>query len=818
MTTEQDWTSSETTEALTKAFHYAPVMMVLVAFTDWRVLTANSTFAQRIGYHSEEMSGATLEQLGVMTQRELAELTQRLLETGGLNNHEIELATRRGKRRSCFLSARLFQAEGRRCAILTLEDNTKRKRAEKKLKRAKELAESANRSKSNFLATMTHEIRTPMNAILGMLHLALRTPITHQQRDYLDKARGAADTLLTIINDLLDFSRIEAGKLRIDAIDFTLDNVLEHVVSVLEQRAREKGLLLRIELDPALPLVLHGDPLRLGQVLINLTSNAIKFTGSGSVVLSVQLEEERKHRWRLLFQVCDSGIGMRPKLVEQLFHPFTQGDDSTTRRYGGSGLGLSICKRLVELMGGSIWVASTPGQGSTFSVALPFGHVDCITLAEERVEQVRGLRVALKVADSRLQQDLTAILQRMGVQVVSEHYDQLLVCEERLPQQLRQITPPFTPMRILNALLGQQQGRHTLTPPRQIAGHSPALGGFRVLLVEDNLINCQVAEEMLEDLGIEVEVARNGRDALERVQRTPSGYFDLILLDIEMPVMDGRQVTSRLRSNPALRKLPIVAMTAHALESDRIRCIEMGMNDHIAKPIDPQQLAQKLTRWLVPSNPQQSSSLSEIGPFEEPQERAVDRATGLRHANDNPLLYQELLRRFLEQQPQRSEELFQAIAEKRHLKARNLAHSLKGVAATLGAERLQQLAGELERQLRQGAVHSLSPLVEQLREKLQQVMNELHHDLTHQPQVLDDSSPPLNTKTLLKLGHLLRENDGDAFELFLQIRPQLQQRVDHDTYQQLALALGDFRFDEALRLLPTSLDHPGLTEEEHERS
>ncbi|MCK6424833.1 MAG: response regulator [Burkholderiaceae bacterium] len=386
------------------------------------------------------------------------------------------------------------------------------------LVQARDAAEAAVRAKSAFLANMSHEIRTPMNAIVGMTHLALRADPPPAQRDYLGKIRDASRHLQRLIDDILDFSRLEAGELKLDPIGFEIGPAIGRVTALLGERARAKALDLRVELAEDLPRWLVGDVLRLEQVLLNLGANAVKFTERGAVVISVApLRQEGERVW-LRFEVRDSGIGIEARDLPGLFQRFHQVDSSITRRYGGTGLGLAISRRLVEAMGGEIGVASEPGVGSVFSFTLPFG---------------RGL------------------------------------------------PPPAA-----------QPGSSA-----EIDVRPPDLAGLRVLVVEDNVLNQEVARELLGSAGCCVDVVDDGAQALERLARQPC---DLVLMDMQMPVMDGLSATRAIRAQPALAGLPVIAMTANALAQDRLRCLEAGMNDHIAKPFEPEALWALLQRWAPP--------------------------------------------------------------------------------------------------------------------------------------------------------------------------------------------------------------------------
>ncbi|QNM96960.1 response regulator [Chitinimonas koreensis] len=532
-----------------------------------------------------------------------------------------------------------------------------RKEAYDALREATLVAENASRLKSEFLANVSHEIRTPMNAVIGMAYLALKTDLTPKQRDYVGKIHKAGNSLLAIINDVLDFTKIEAGKLDVERVEFSLDEVLANVATVTAQKAQDKQLEYLFQIPLNIPRQLVGDPLRLGQVLINLANNAIKFTEHGEIHLGCRLLAHGDDGVRLEFAVRDSGIGMTPAQAAGLFQPFIQADGSTTRKYGGTGLGLAISKRLVNLMGGDIRLDSALGEGSTFYFSVEFGLPAAAPTCLRTLAGALQGKSALVVDDHPLAGEILAdaLLQlSIGADTASDgaaalaalraadaagNPYALVLCDWQMPRMdglalaqairragLRQppqvvlvtafgredelgsleaagvagcLTKPITQAGLVGALLPLFAGQDdaVVLPP---AAEIRRWAGCRLLLVEDNEINQQIAIELLEAQGFAVDLAGTGREALERLEAQPADHYRLVLMDMQMPEMDGHEAVQHIRRDTRFDRLPVIAMTAHAMVEERERCLREGMQDTITKPVDPELMFRTLAHWLAP--------------------------------------------------------------------------------------------------------------------------------------------------------------------------------------------------------------------------
>jgi two-component system sensor histidine kinase/response regulator len=624
------------------------------------VISINPAVVKMFGYEGGDILGRNIKMLMPGPNRSSHDGYLARYESTGTPpaigvGRELEGLTKAGLTFPMELTVTEVSFHGQRMFVGLIRDITERKRAEDMSRQAKAAAEAANRTKSDFLANMSHEIRTPLNAILGMTYLAQRANPAPRQQTYLTKIGIAGQSLLGIVNDILDFSKIEAGKLEAEHIVFSLDEVLRNVVDIVGQKAEEKGIAIVCAVRREAPRSLIGDPLRLGQILINLVHNAIKFSDKGEIVVGVTEEDLTLDKARLAFSVHDHGIGMSAEQVANLFQCFNQADTSFTRRYGGTGLGLAISKQLCELMGGTISVESELGKGSTFLFSLNFAIATEEQFLARKSQEKPLKRSVLIVDDSEMARTLLlGMVQTNGFLAravssgeealsalvhgcqVGQPFD-LVLMDWRLPgidgiEASRRVKqhPTLTPIPailMISAFESEDVMRGLKEPSfdaflvkpiteavlmRTIASmcgesiEGPASGlqpseltGRRVLVVEDNEINRDLASELLSDLGIRTAIAINGRQGVDQVLAQP---FDLVLMDIQMPVIDGLAATRLIRADVRFQHLSIIAMTAHAMRGDRERSLDAGMNDHLTKPINPDSLSAMLCRWM-PAEP-----------------------------------------------------------------------------------------------------------------------------------------------------------------------------------------------------------------------
>lgn len=870
---------------LSMAIEQSPVM-VLITDLEGKIEYVNLRFTQIFGYTMDEVIG---EKPSILKSdyhpQEYYKNLWKTIVAGNIWRGEFK--NKKKNEELCWSSCTIAPIRDKENNlthfVAVQEDITVLKQKERELKQAKQEAEKANNAKSEFLAKMSHEIRTPMNAIIGMGHLALKTDLTPKQYDYLNKIDLSAQSLLTIINDILDFSKIEAGKMDLEKIDFYIEEVFDNVCNIVTLRAEEKGLEILISIQNKVPFYLIGDPSRLRQILINLANNAIKFTEKGEIVFNVDVVSKDENDVILEFRVKDTGIGLTGEQINSLFHSFSQAESTTASRYGGTGLGLVICKRLVEMMDGTIRVESELGKGSTFIFTSRFGlqgkektrrtlqpstghrgtnvlavddsavsreilknilesfsfNVKTVATGDEAIKELQihngltgtqpyklvlmdwqmpgkdGIEISKVIKNDKKLDKIPIII------MVTAHDREEIRMEAKKAGIESFVVKPVSYSLLFDTIM--EMLGHPVEKEIDSAKQSviktyelEKIKGAKVLLAEDNEINQQVAKELLEMIGLNVIVANNGKEAVDKVENE---RFDLVFMDVQMPELDGLEATAEIRKNHQLKDLPIIAMTAQALVGDRDKCILAGMNDYLTKPIDNNKLFPALIKWIKLADREKLSLeiREDISVIEKitneverlPELKGIDTRSGLILLGGNAKLYMSLLIKFKTDYSDMFNDIKDELEKNNIEIAERFIHSIKGVAGNIGAKELQKASEEFENAIRGNRSNEFNKLLLNFKNKFDEVISSLQVLGTKDKgsdEIGKNSKLLSNSRKLLKLLKELKPEikNGNPKKCAIIIKKitnlKFTETVEEDV-KELELLTKKYKFEKAITLL-----------------